>query len=551
MKDPDRRNLWQVLRGEGTPSLRGLLTRVVVGVGLVLGVLTALVILGVFAATGSYRDDQQAAVQRATVSELILADLLNAETGVSGYTLTGGTTYLVPYVRAEATYPRNIRRLRALVQGSPVLTAAVGSYDRAAREWFDEARVLVALRREGSIDEAVARIGDGTAKARLDGLRAEQAHLRALVEAERHHALERADERRLLTVLAIIGGVLLTVLVLVFATRLLWRRVGAPLGSLAQGVRRVGAGDLDESVPLPEYGAREVVQLVDAFNVMQHRVVDQRTAAEASARRSEAARAERRLWQTVEQGLLPAALPAVPGLRLAARYQPSSPGLAIGGDFYDARVLPDGRLVVVVGDVVGHGAEAAARAARMRFGWGALVEVDPDPRRVLAIMNTHIAEAHERDQGIYASMCHCTISPDGTAEFALAGHPRPLLVDGTAAGLVEVEARGPILGLLGEVEWPVTTVTIPPDGILVLYTDGLVEARRGDEIFGWERAAAALAATRGASLEERIAYLTEAAQRYDEGNLRDDVAVLAVQVVGPWGRRRPGSGKALGTASSR
>jgi len=184
-----------------------------------------------------------------------------------------------------------------------------------------------------------------------------------------------------------------------------------------------------------------------------------------------------------------------------------------------------------VGDVAGHGAESAARAARMRFGWGALVEVDPDPRHVLQIMNTHIAEPHERDQGIYATMCHCIISPDGTAEFALAGHPRPLLVSGDEAGLVEVDARGPILGLLDEVDWPVTQLAIPPGGMLVIYTDGLVEARRSDEIFGAARAAEALLATAHVPLEERLAYLTEAAQRYDEGNLRDDVAVLAVHVV--------------------
>jgi len=207
----------------------------------------------------------------------------------------------------------------------------------------------------------------------------------------------------------------------------------------------------------------------------------------------------------------------------------------VGGDFYDARVLPDGRLAVMVGDVAGHGAESAARAARMRFGWGALVEVDPDPQRVLEIMNTHIAEPHERDQGVYATMCHCIIAPDGSAEFALAGHPRPLLVTGTDAGLVEVDARGPILGLLDEVEWPVTRVQVPPGAAFVIYTDGLVEARRGDEIFGWRRAAAVLAASRGTSLEQRIANLTDAAQRYDEADLRDDVAVLAVQPVGPPG----------------
>ena len=532
MTDPGRRSLWQVLRGQGTPSLRGLLLRAVVGVGLVLGVLAALAIIGLVGATSSYRDDQQVAVERAKASEVILADLLNAVTGVRGYTLTGGASYLVPYVRAEDTYPRNIGHLRSLVQDNPPLVKAVGAFDTAAKEWFAEARELVELRRSGQVSEAVARIGDGVDKQTLDQLREEHADLRELVEQQRQEALATADQRRLWTILAVLAGVLLAVLVVAAATRSLWRRVGGPLASLLQGVRRVGEGDQDQAVPHPELAAREVVGLVDAFNVMQNRVVDQREAAEASARRSEAARAERRLWQTVEQGLLPESLPAVPGLRIAARYLPSSPGLAIGGDFYDARVLSDGRLAVMVGDVAGHGAESAARAARMRFGWGALMELDPDPRHVLEIMNAHIAEPHERDQGVYATMCHCVISPDGTAEFALAGHPRPLLVHGDEAGLVEVEARGPILGLLDEVDWPVTHLAVPPGGMLVIYTDGLVEARRSDEIFGAARAAEALLATAHVPLEERLAYLTETAQRYDEGNLRDDVAVLAVQVVG-------------------
>ena len=172
MKDPDRRDLWSVLRGKGTPSLRGLLTRAVVGVGLVLGVLTALAILGVFAATSSYRDDQQAAVERALVSEAILGDFLNASTATTGYTLTGDRGYLVPYVEAEESYPRNIRRLRALVAGNAELEEAVASINRAATLWFEESRMLIAMRSGGDITGAVARIGEGIDKARLDALRA-------------------------------------------------------------------------------------------------------------------------------------------------------------------------------------------------------------------------------------------------------------------------------------------------------------------------------------------------------------------------------------------
>ena len=531
MRDPDRRDLWSVLRGRGTPSLRGLLTRVVVGVGLVLGVLSALAIIGVYSSTASYRDDQQAAVTRATTAESILADLLNAETGVSGYTLTGRPNYLVPYVKAEASYPRSIARLQGLVIGSPKLEQSVASIDRAAKLWFSEAATLIDLRKQGNIQGAVDRINQGIDKARLDALRAEQAELRGLVERERETALRRADRRRTLTILALLLGSVLAVLTVLGATRLLWRRVGAPLGSLLQGVRRVAAGRTGEIVPLPEHAAREVDQLVESFNEMQGQVVVQRDAAEASARRTEAARAERRLWRTVEKGLLPENLPAVPGLRLAARYLPMSPGLAIGGDFYDARVLPDGSLVVVVGDVAGHGAEPAARAARMRFGWRALVEVDPDPQRVLGVLNGLVVGPGEREQGIFSTMCHCHVYPDGRAEIALAGHPRPIVMSGDTGALIEVEERGPILGLLDPPSWPVTEVTIPEGGTLVIYTDGLVEARQGDVMFGSSRVIETLAASAHLPLEERMAYLTERARRYDEGNLRDDVSVLAVQRV--------------------
>lgn len=491
----------------------------------------ALAIVGVVASTSSYRDDQQAAVDRAQVSEAILVNLLNAETGVSGYTLTGRRTYLVPYVDAEDSHPRNITRLRGLVRGNNGLEDAVNTIDQAASLWFAEARTLVELRTRGDITGAVERIGEGITTVRLDAVRAEQAALRQLVENERIRALRAADRRRLLAILAIVGGAILAVLTVVAATRLLWRRVGGPLGALAQGVRRVGAGETGQTVPPPENAAREVVSLVNSFNEMQGQVVAQRDAAESSARRSEAARAERRLWRMVEKGLLPENLPSVPGLRLAARYLPTSPGLAIGGDFYDARMLPDGRLVAVMGDVVGHGAESAARAARMRFGWSALVAVDPDPARVFGVLNTHIAEPHERGQGIFATMCQCIVHPDGRAQVALAGHPRPIIIDGESASLVEVDARGPILGLLDEVEWPVTEVQIPEGGLLVIYTDGLIEARRDDEIFGWARVAETLISMRHVPLEERIAYLTDAARRFDDGNLRDDVAVLVVQRV--------------------
>ena len=108
-------------------------------------------------------------------------------------------------------------------------------------------------------------------------------------------------------------------------------------------------------------------------------------------------------------------------------------------------------------------------------------------------------------------------------------------MDGSTGGLIEVEDRGPILGLITPDTWPVTEFRIPDDGLMLLYTDGLPEARQGDVLFSWEGVVATMAETGGMVLEERLALLTERARRFDEGNLRDDVSVIAVQRVRPLG----------------
>jgi anti-sigma factor RsiW len=96
----------------------------------------------------------------------------------------------------------------------------------------------VELRKDGDIQGAVNRINQGIDKARLDALRVEQATLRGLVEREREAALRRADRRRWLTILAVLAGAVIAVLTVSFATRILWRRVGAPLGDLLRGDAR-------------------------------------------------------------------------------------------------------------------------------------------------------------------------------------------------------------------------------------------------------------------------------------------------------------------------
>ena len=101
-------------------------------------------------------------------------------------------------------------------------------------------------------------------------------------------------------------------------------------------------------------------------------------------------------------------------------------------------VLPDGRLAVMVGDMAGHGAPAAAQAAGLRFGWRTLVSVNPNPAAVLAALNAQMADPAQRAEGLFASIIYMLIDPSGSVSFAPAGHPPPFLL--TADGLPAARA---------------------------------------------------------------------------------------------------------------
>ena len=256
--------------------------------------------------------------------------------------------------------------------------------DRTAQLWFSEAVELIRLRRQGREQEAIRRINQGLSEGRFNAFRAEHTRLLEEIERVRVDALAGNDRRGLLTFAAICVAALLTLIVVVVVSRQLWRRVGGPVALLSEGVGRVTRGRLSDPIPPSRDAVRELAELMEGFNLMQREVQGaSATPSAAAARREAAQKTERQLWETVQNGLLPERLPSVRGLRLAARYQPAERALLVGGDFYDADMLPDGRLAVMVGDMAGHGAPAAAQAAGLRFGWRTLVSVNPNPAAVL------------------------------------------------------------------------------------------------------------------------------------------------------------------------
>lgn len=175
----------------------------------------------------------------------------------------------------------------------------------------------------------------------------------------------------------------------------------------------------------------------------------------------------------LQRSLLPTALPAVPGLGLAARYVAGSG--AVGGDWYDVFVLPDGKLGVVVGDVAGSGLEAAVIMGRMRSALRAYVLETPDPATALRMMDRKIQYF---EPNAMATVLYGLYTP-GTGDFTVssAGHLPPVLAaPGGQAGLLPLRPDPPI-GTADDPQRRSATVFIPPGALLCCFTDGLVERR--------------------------------------------------------------------------
>lgn len=185
---------------------------------------------------------------------------------------------------------------------------------------------------------------------------------------------------------------------------------------------------------------------------------------------------------TLQRALLPTALQTGPHVDVAHRYEPGSRITEVGGDWYDVISLPDGRVVLVVGDVMGHGVSAAAAMGRLRITTKALARHDSEPDELLTELDACAQEA-----GIELATClYIVYDPrDGRARIASAGHPPPLVLrpDGTVETLDEV--LGVPLGV-GGCPFRTTEVELPDHAVLALYTDGLIEARGRDIEAGLE-----------------------------------------------------------------
>jgi serine phosphatase RsbU (regulator of sigma subunit) len=229
---------------------------------------------------------------------------------------------------------------------------------------------------------------------------------------------------------------------------------------------------------------------------------------------------------TMQRSLLPRAAPELPGLELGDVYE-SSARVDVGGDLYDYLTLDDGRLAVVLGDVMGHGVDATADMAMAKFVFRSLAREHTDPGAFLAAANNVVAS--DIAPGKFITMVEVVVdAARGEVACAGGGHPSPRLVlpDGTVE---PIPARGLALGVEPQQEYATVRVALPPGACVVLYTDGVVEARRGGEQYGLERFDQLLSEQRGLAPPELARAALAACREWSDGDLGDDFAVVVIK----------------------
>ncbi|TDB77465.1 MULTISPECIES: SpoIIE family protein phosphatase [unclassified Micromonospora] len=237
----------------------------------------------------------------------------------------------------------------------------------------------------------------------------------------------------------------------------------------------------------------------------------------------------RRVAQTLQHSLLPPGLPVVEGIGFAAEYVPTGDDAEVGGDFYDVVPLPDGRWLVVIGDVSGKGIQAAAVTGLVRDVIRVLIGDGKPLPEVLSRLNETLVE---RGGGRYCTLALAAVGPGERGQLDvslhLAGHDRPVLLRG-GGGASFVGIGGTALGLLDTITSPTAEIPLAPGDALVFYTDGVTERRRGRELFGVDRLRDAAAPLAGYSADVIAARLRATAINFSVETPRDDIALLVLR----------------------
>ena len=285
-----------------------------------------------------------------------------------------------------------------------------------------------------------------------------------------------------------------------------------------------GWGNVDIAVEAMRRGVRDFVQ--KPWDNAQLVSTLSREIADGRARRRRSADEEREIAEAlkIQRRLLPQRLPAVQGWEIVASWQPAS---GVGGDCFDALPFGDSKLALSIADVVGKGIPAALLMSNLQAAVRAFASEAVEPQDLCAQVNRilcgNIAE------GRFISFCYCVLdSVAGTVTYTNAGHYLPMLVHADGSG-DRLGAGGPVFGVIADAAYDQSVVAMGSGDRLVLFTDGITEARNADEHeFGEERLLAAVIEHRACSAPALQARVAETVAAFTGGPLQDDATLIVL-----------------------
>lgn len=410
--------------------------------------------------------------------------VVDAETGLRGYLLTGRGLFLQPLTAARRKLPSAVTALRATARSTGNDVRQADALGAAASSYLASyvPSVLASARRSPASARSFATTLAG--KHAVDAIRARAASLESTLSArERQRQTDARHSASRSITEAIVALALLTVL----------------------------------------------TALLGGF--LAHLVVERDRARARSESTS----------RTLQQSILPLRIPPIPGFEVAARFLPAGGGL-VGGDFYDVFEIGPGRWGLVVGDVCGKGAEGAAVTAMARWSLRRFSDSRGDPVAALRALNA--AMLREDFGGRFITIAYVLFVVDAgvvRATVACAGHPAPIFVP--AEGVPEaIDATGDLVGVWPAIRLHPTERVLRPGDSLIAYTDGVTD-QSGELGVTPEQA---LAERNGAMEADDLASVLEDLARPGEGEQRDDIAILVLRYLGDGRGKVSGSARSAG-----
>ncbi len=239
---------------------------------------------------------------------------------------------------------------------------------------------------------------------------------------------------------------------------------------------------------------------------------------------------EHHVASVLQSSILPERLPVMRGLETGSFYLPAGMDAEIGGDYYDLFATGDGSAVIAIGDVCGKGVQAATKTSMIKYFLRGMIAAGAGPGQALSELNRIVSGTGDPSD-IVTAWVGIVDPARRSFLYADGGHPPALLYRRSSRKFERLEATGPLLGAIEDAPYDERVIRIEPGDLLLTYTDGVTEARRGNRFFGEGRVRRVM--RRSESAQGAADQLLEAVAKFSSGVMRDDAAVLAIRIVEP------------------